>query len=147
MEMPFRNTSPSVGSSIVAMIRMVVVLPAPLGPTNPNTCPPSKANEMSSTATVLPNSLRRFWTCTFMSGGFEDAVNHAPRPGARRFRFRSEAIFQKGIRLELSDVSVRQQIIRGVVGDAVQRLGRGSVQKTAKAGVRVNLGTRDASRQ
>src|SRR5204862_2896219 len=139
MEMPFRNTSPSVGSSIVAMIRIVVVLPAPLGPTNPNTCPPSNANEMSSTATVLPNSLRRFWTCTFMSPGFENAVHHASRSGASGFCFESQAVFQKRIGVELGHVRVRQQIIRGVVGDAVEGFDAGPVEKRAQAGMRINF--------
>ena len=35
-------------------IRIVVVLPAPLGPTKPNTCPGSTENPSPSSATVLP---------------------------------------------------------------------------------------------
>src|SRR5436305_9768579 len=53
------NASPPDGSSSVASMRMVVVLPAPFGPTKPITSPAAKENEMPSTATVLPNCLRR----------------------------------------------------------------------------------------
>ena len=35
-------------------IRIVVVLPAPLGPTKPNICPGSTANETPSSATRSP---------------------------------------------------------------------------------------------
>jgi hypothetical protein len=36
------------------MIRIVVVLPAPLGPTNPNVCPGSTAKLTPSSATRSP---------------------------------------------------------------------------------------------
>jgi hypothetical protein len=38
---------------------MVVVLPAPLGPTNPVTCPSATLNEIPSRATADPKRLRR----------------------------------------------------------------------------------------
>ncbi len=38
---------------------MVVVLPAPLGPTNPVTCPGATLNEIPSRATAGPKRLRR----------------------------------------------------------------------------------------
>src|SRR5215472_4928509 len=38
--------------------RIVVDFPAPLGPTNPVTCPGATANDMPSSATVEPNRLR-----------------------------------------------------------------------------------------
>ena len=41
------------------MIETVVVLPAPFGPSRPTSCPFSMANDTSSTATRLPNVLRR----------------------------------------------------------------------------------------
>src|SRR6185369_13202143 len=47
------------GSSSVASMRMVVVFPAPFGPTKPMTSPDENANETPSTATVFPNRLRR----------------------------------------------------------------------------------------
>ena len=43
-------------------IRMVVVLPAPLGPRKPTTSPLGTSKETSSTATVGPNRLVRFRT-------------------------------------------------------------------------------------
>ena len=45
---------------------MVVVLPAPFGPTKPKMWPESNEKEMLSTATVLPNSFRKFLTSTFI---------------------------------------------------------------------------------
>ena len=41
------------------MIRIVVDFPAPLGPTNPVTCPGRTVNDTPSSATVGPNRLRR----------------------------------------------------------------------------------------
>src|SRR5262245_8061160 len=45
---------------------MVVVLPAPLGPTKPTTCPDEKANETSSTARVGPKCFFRLTTSIFI---------------------------------------------------------------------------------
>jgi hypothetical protein len=42
----------AVGSSTPSTIRMAVVLPAPLGPTNPNIWPSATVNERSSNATT-----------------------------------------------------------------------------------------------
>src|SRR6185369_16490145 len=42
-----------------SIIWMVVVLPAPLGPTSPTISPGATVNERSSTATKVPNTLRR----------------------------------------------------------------------------------------
>ena len=50
-------TSPSSGRSSVAQIRMVVVLPAPLGPMKPQISPGCTAKETSSTAVNLPKRL------------------------------------------------------------------------------------------
>ena len=41
------------------MTRIVVDLPAPLGPTNPVTCPGATVNDRPSSATVDPKRLRR----------------------------------------------------------------------------------------
>src|SRR5262245_12125624 len=43
-------------------MRMVVVLPAPLGPSRPNVSPCATSNETPSTATRLPFDLRRLLT-------------------------------------------------------------------------------------
>src|SRR5579871_815617 len=42
-------------------MRMVVVLPAPLGPRKPNSSPSCTTRFMLSTAVRLPNRLVRFW--------------------------------------------------------------------------------------
>src|SRR3989304_853256 len=43
-------------------MRMVVVLPAPLGPRNPTTSPRATSNDTSRTACVVPNDLERLRT-------------------------------------------------------------------------------------
>ncbi len=48
------EASPPVGSSSEARMRMVVLLPDPLGPTKPKICPDSNEKEMPSTAFVGP---------------------------------------------------------------------------------------------
>src|SRR3954462_793284 len=53
-EKPSTYASPAVGRSSVARIRMLVVLPAPLGPMKPNTCPRPTSNDTSCTARVAP---------------------------------------------------------------------------------------------
>jgi len=51
---PPKNTRPSVGRRIPAIIRSVVVFPAPLGPRNPYNRPRDTSSETSSTAIKLP---------------------------------------------------------------------------------------------
>src|ERR1035437_8480679 len=132
MEMPLSITSPEVGSSIVEMIRIVVVLPAAFGPTKPKTWPESSENEMLSTATVLPNSFRKFLTWTFMkikffsplpskgrgkklcarksfysSAGFcriKDSKNNRRGFCALRAGGRTERVFDERISIEHGDV-------------------------------------------
>src|SRR3977135_2014330 len=50
---------PSPGRSRPRITRIVVDLPAPLGPTNPVTCPGKTVNDIPSSATAGPNRLRR----------------------------------------------------------------------------------------
>src|SRR3954468_11581924 len=79
------NASPLVGSSRVASMRMVVVLPAPFGPTNPITSPEAKENEMPSTATILPNVLRRLAASKRIARApFRNAEDDARRPPPSR---------------------------------------------------------------
>src|SRR6266849_7338349 len=52
-----RNISPASGCSSPAIIRNVVVLPHPLGPSSATMLPGSIVNDRRSTALVLPNSL------------------------------------------------------------------------------------------
>ena len=51
---PATVARPPVGASRVARIRIVVVLPAPLGPRNPKNSPAPTEKSMLSTATVPP---------------------------------------------------------------------------------------------
>src|SRR4051812_20219319 len=60
---PSSSTSPAVGVSSVAMMRMVVLLPAPLGPMKPRMVPASNSNVTSSTARSAPKSRRSPFTC------------------------------------------------------------------------------------
>jgi hypothetical protein len=54
MGCPRQRTWPVSGSSTPRMMRMAVVLPAPLGPTNPNSWPSATVNDRSSRATTSP---------------------------------------------------------------------------------------------
>src|SRR5213596_1252868 len=58
MSCPPSSTLPAVGARSPIIIRMVVVLPAPLGPMKPNTRPCSIVKSRPATATVGPYSLR-----------------------------------------------------------------------------------------
>jgi hypothetical protein len=59
MSWPATRPVPAVGRVSVVIIRTVVVLPAPLGPSRPSTDPSGTTNETSSTATVSPKCLTR----------------------------------------------------------------------------------------
>ena len=52
--LPLTRTSPELGASRPRIMRIVVDLPAPLGPRKPVTLPGWTTKETSSTATVLP---------------------------------------------------------------------------------------------
>ena len=56
---PATRAVPLVGRLRVVIIRTVVVLPAPLGPSSPSTEPSGTTNETSSTASVSPKRLTR----------------------------------------------------------------------------------------
>ena len=53
---------PQVGGMKPVIMRMVVDLPAPLGPRKPTTSPLLTSKETSSTASFAPNALDRFST-------------------------------------------------------------------------------------
>jgi len=53
----FQRTSPESAASTPRTIRIVVVLPAPLLPTNPNTSPGRTVNETSDSTVRVPNRL------------------------------------------------------------------------------------------
>ena len=54
MSTPPTWIEPPVGRRIPAIIRMVVVLPAPFGPSRPNNSPLGTSSEIPSTAVNLP---------------------------------------------------------------------------------------------
>src|SRR6266850_1444437 len=64
-------TFPSDGGMNPVIIRIVVDLPAPLGPRKPNTSPRSTVKEILFTASLGPKALDRFSTfiiCSFRTG-------------------------------------------------------------------------------
>ncbi|GAA3312850.1 hypothetical protein GCM10020219_023620 [Nonomuraea dietziae] len=56
--LPPISALPESAASSPRMTRIVVDLPAPLGPTKPVTCPGSTVNDIPSSATVDPKRLR-----------------------------------------------------------------------------------------
>src|SRR5687768_16452152 len=67
-------TSPSVGGMKPVIMRMVVLLPAPLGPRKPNTSPLSTEKETPFTATFWPNIFFKFRTLIMRRGGKNPSV-------------------------------------------------------------------------
>src|SRR5690349_10502087 len=61
---PATSTRPASGRRMPQTIEMVVVLPAPLGPSSPKHCPRGTSNETSFTATRSPY---RLLTCSTWS--------------------------------------------------------------------------------
>src|SRR6267378_7879216 len=59
---PHTETAPALGGMKPVIMRMVVDLPAPLGPRNPSTSPLPTAKETPSTARFGPKDLLRFST-------------------------------------------------------------------------------------
>src|SRR5262245_6784053 len=59
---PQTDTRPDVGGMKPVIMRMVVDLPAPLGPRNPSTSPLPTSNETPSTASFGPKDLLRLST-------------------------------------------------------------------------------------
>src|SRR5712691_6022456 len=59
---PHTETVPELGGIKPVIMRMVVDLPAPLGPRNPRTSPLATSKETASTARFCPKDLLRFST-------------------------------------------------------------------------------------
>src|SRR4030081_1661211 len=59
---PHTETAPALGGMKPVIIRMVVDLPAPLGPRKPSTSPLPTSKETPSTASFGPKDLLRFST-------------------------------------------------------------------------------------
>ena len=68
-ERPSNSTSPEVGSSSPAIIRRVVVLPQPEGPSSATTSPDSMSMLRSSTPTTDPNRLGQMIRLTLVIAG------------------------------------------------------------------------------
>src|SRR5579875_194856 len=64
---PQTRAVPPVGARKPAIIRMVVDLPAPLGPRKPSTSPRPTAKLTSSTATIGPKCFERDWTSIILA--------------------------------------------------------------------------------
>src|SRR5947209_571301 len=65
---------------------IVVVLPAPLGPRNPNTSPAATSNATPRTASISPKRLVSSWTTIACSGIFLLGEDPVERPAAVRER-------------------------------------------------------------
>src|SRR5258706_254668 len=75
---PHTETLPALGGMKPVIMRMVVDLPAPLGPRNPNTSPLPTSKETPSTARFGPKDLLRFSTLITLTLRI-----HRPAPGHR----------------------------------------------------------------
>src|SRR6266581_4615138 len=64
---PHTETRPSLGGMKPVIMRMVVDLPAPLGPRNPRTSPLATSKETASTARFWPKDLLRFSTLIILA--------------------------------------------------------------------------------
>ena len=72
---PRRSTLPESGVSKPVAIAMAVDLPAPLGPSNPNTSPAPTSNESPSTATTAPKDFRMSRSASMDSQGNTRAIH------------------------------------------------------------------------
>ena len=68
MSKPAIRTSPESGRARPTSMRIVVVLPAPFGPRNPNTSPATSSKETSETTSRFPNRFVRPWADRTTSG-------------------------------------------------------------------------------
>src|SRR6187401_2148118 len=75
---PATRAAPAVGRSSVQRIEIVVVLPAPFGPRNPNSSPGSTENDTPSTAVKSSNRLTRPSTSTAAAALTADVRVAAP---------------------------------------------------------------------
>src|SRR5262249_26827416 len=93
-EWPATRPSPEVGRSSVARNRMVVLLPAPLGPMNPNTSPCPIEKLRSLTATKSPYFLVKLTTSIIAASSPHELSGLGGRahpPGCHRLRDGGEA--------------------------------------------------------
>src|SRR6185295_9846638 len=76
---------PALGVMKPAIMRMVVVLPAPLGPRNPSTSPGCTEKLRSSTATSHWYFLVRFWVLIMAPAEIGTPLGKFPAASGRRF--------------------------------------------------------------
>ena len=81
MDLPLMRASPPVASSMPVSMEMVVVLPAPLCPSNAETCPGTKVTDKSSTATTPLSNVffrLRILTLAFLEASGGNFSNVSP---------------------------------------------------------------------
>src|SRR4029077_5804711 len=105
---PSTHTSPAVGTAKPVSIRMVVVFPAPLGPSRPTHSPASTRKLRSTTAWRSPNRLASARVSTTGPGTSSNLARRAthatPRlASAARCARRCDAMAAKGRQLALAD--------------------------------------------
>ncbi len=83
---PKTEIEPRSGLNRSRIMRIVVVLPAPFGPSSPKISPPRSSNDTSSTARVLPNCLETCWTSTIGCIETPSAGNTSARGAGTRAR-------------------------------------------------------------
>ena len=93
---PATRAVPEVGGLRVVIMRIVVVLPEPLGPSSPSTDPVGTEKEIPSTAVKSPNFLTRF------SASIAGADDGAPGAG-------SEVLTRKGWTPSASSSTIRRR--------------------------------------
>ena len=81
---PFHRTSPASGSRTPSAIRIVVVFPAPFGPTNPTISPSGIENVTPSSATMSPNRRERSSSSSMPSTGCARASASRGSPRSSR---------------------------------------------------------------
>src|SRR3954469_1812058 len=114
---------PLLGSSTPRIMLMVVVLPAPLGPSSPTISPGAIENDRSSTASVPPYALRRFETSRIDIKKKGEVSSTAPGELALR-SFRVEAEGRRLLLILVQDFLHRILLLAAKSLDLNNRLGR-----------------------
>src|SRR6266849_6597634 len=87
---PHTETLPALGGMKPVIMRIVVDLPAPLGPRNPSTSPLPTSNETPSTARFGPKDLLRF--STLITAPLQKHLHRPARAGGSSRRGRRNRI-------------------------------------------------------
>src|SRR5262245_57072528 len=112
--LPATRTEPDVGRTSVAIVLIVVVLPAPFGPRRPNTSPAPTEKDTPSTARTLPGyTLTRFSISSVFSPAAVAAGGAAVVSPAMRGDSTAAGVGGKGSwRASLSHALARAQAVR-----------------------------------